>query len=235
LEVIDVYDAIEYVKEHYSEYILDKEVVYFEAGSGGGGNAFAIAAKFPDYFAHVVSMSGMSDYALWYRNDKVGEFRDELDVWVGDIANGTAYAARSGLKLLENLNTPMAIMHGELDRRVPEEHSALYVKRAREIGKGKLVTYLNLRNIGGRVHYEFMDDNHLLTMETFFDSEREKYCEPTKLPRQGTLLIGGYLYTKHFRIMLDSMDKMAQVTYNLDTNEFKVSGVSEDEYTLTVL
>ncbi|MBQ7933280.1 MAG: alpha/beta fold hydrolase, partial [Lachnospiraceae bacterium] len=93
LELMDVIDAIEYVKEHYSEYILDKEVVYFQAGSGGGGNAFAIAGKFPDYFAHVVSTCGMSDYALWHQNDRVGEFRDELDVWIGDISNPMAYAS----------------------------------------------------------------------------------------------------------------------------------------------
>ena len=46
---------IEYVKENYKEYLVSTSIVYFEAGSGGGGNAYTIAGKFPDYFAAIVS------------------------------------------------------------------------------------------------------------------------------------------------------------------------------------
>lgn len=54
-------------------------MVCFETGSGGGGNAYAIAGKFPDYFVHVTALSGMSDYISFYENDEIGEFQDEVN------------------------------------------------------------------------------------------------------------------------------------------------------------
>ena len=234
LELMDVIDAIEYVKEHYSEYILDKEVVYFQAGSGGGGNAFAIAGKFPDYFAHVVSTCGMSDYALWHQNDRVGEFRDELDVWIGDISNPMAYASRSGITFVENLCSPMAIVHGDRDIRVPEEHSANYVKKAEKSGKRNLITYLKLAGIGGQDHFSNITDEQMKAMTQFCETERKKHVTPVEIPRKGKMVIGGYLFTKHFAIVLDSIDKVAEMEYDLDKNIFHVTGVSEKECKLTI-
>jgi len=234
LELLDVIDAIEYVKAHYAQYILDPDVVYFEAGSGGGGNAFAIAGKFPDYFAHVTSLTGMSDYALWYRNDAVGEFRDELDVWIGDISNETAYAARSGIALIENLCAPMAIVHGDGDIRVPEYHSANYVARAQELGKGALVEYLKLIGIGGKDHFTNITDAQMAQVRQFCDRQRKQHTVPVEIPRTGRMVIGGYLFTKAFSVMLDSMDKLAYIDYDLDAQRFEISGVSEQEYTLQV-
>lgn len=231
-ELKDVIDAIEYVKLHYREYILDPDVVYFESGSGGGGNAFAIAGKFPDYFAHVVSMCGMSDYALWHKNDQVGEFRDELDIWVGDIQNETAYATRSGITFVENLCTPMAITHGELDIRVPEYHSARYVQRARELGKGDLVTYKKLIGIGGQGHFTNITPEGMDQVVKFCEDQRKPHKEVVRIPRKGRMVIGGYLYTKDFTVILDSIDNLAWIDYDLDRNQFCVTGVSESEYTL---
>lgn len=82
LELYDIIDACEYAKKHYSKYIIDPEVVYFEAGSGGGGNCYAVISKFPDYFAAATAMCGISDYGMWYDNDRTGEFRDEMDIWI---------------------------------------------------------------------------------------------------------------------------------------------------------
>ncbi|NQU09281.1 prolyl oligopeptidase family serine peptidase, partial [bacterium] len=48
-------------------------------GSGGGGNVLGLVGKFPDLFAAAVAECGISDYALWFAHDQVGEFRDELE------------------------------------------------------------------------------------------------------------------------------------------------------------
>lgn len=231
-ELLDVIDAIEYVKRHYSEYILDPDVVYFQSGSGGGGNAFAIAGKFPDYFAHVVSMCGMSDYALWHRNDQVGEFRDELDVWVGDIQNEAAYASRSGITFVENLCAPMAITHGDGDIRVPEYHSAQYVRKAQELGKGDLVTYKKLVGIGGKDHFTNITPEGMDQVVEFCETQRSAHRQPVRIPRKGRMVIGGYLYTKDFSVILDSIDKLASIEYDLDRQLFRITGVEENEYTL---
>ncbi len=166
-ELFDVIDAIEYVKLHYADYILDPELIYFEGGSGGGGNALALAAKFPDCFAHITALSGISDYRLWYDCDSVGEFRDELDVWVGERSNDAAYVSRSGLELLQNLTAPLAIAHGDSDLRVPCEHSRRYAARAEALGKGSLVTCLELENVGGRGHYSNATEAQLRELDAF--------------------------------------------------------------------
>ena len=234
LELIDVIDAVEYVKTHYSEYILDKEVVYYEGGSGGGCNGMAIAAKFPDYFAHYVNLYGPADLLMFYRNDKIGEFQDEMDVWIGNIENETAYMARSGTWLVENICAPMVLVYGENDARVPIAQAEGYVARAKAVGKGNLISYIRLKGVGGRTHLDNITEAEQLAFEQFYEGERKKCRVPVSIPRKGKFKIGGYLITKHFSVMLDSMNKLADITYDLDNNIFEISGVSESEYTLTV-
>jgi hypothetical protein len=47
-------------------------------------------------------------------------------------------------------------------------------------------------------------------------------------------MIGGYLFTKHFSIVLDSLDQVAEVEYDLLRNKFLVTSVEggECKYTL---
>ena len=231
-ELFDIIDAIEYAKEHYKEYILDPEVVFFQAGSGGGGNAFAIAGKFPDYFAHVVTMTAMSDYALWYRNDFVGEFRDELDVWIGDISDQMAYDSRSGLTVVENLCTPMALVHGDGDIRVPEYHTAIYIDRAKVFGKRDMLTYLKLHGVGGADHFSHITPEGMEQVRAFCDNERRKHMKPIRIPRKGAMVVAGYLVTKEFSVILKDKNKVARVCYDLDKETFEISGVAEGEYVI---
>lgn len=233
-ELYDVIDAIEYAKKMYADYIIDPDTVYFEAGSGGGGNAYAIAGKFPDYFAHVTAMCGMSDYALWYRNDKVGEFQDELVVWIGDIENEQAYRSRSGIALVENLTAPMCITHGETDIRVPVYHARNYIEAATKCGKGELISYMELPGVGAQGHWDGATRELLDKMEAFCEAGRQQKRTPTELPRQGELVVGGYLFTKHFSVIMNNIDRVARVKYDLDAKTFEVIGATAEEYELKV-
>lgn len=229
-ELYDVIDAVEYVKKHYGEYILDDEIVYFEAGSGGGGNALAIAGKFPDYFAQITARSGISDYALWYENDHVGEFRDEMDIWVGSIDNREAYAARSGITSVGNLCTPVAIVHAQKDIRVPVYHARKYVEAAKEQGKGHLVSYLEISGAGGQTHFYNITDSQSREMEAFCESKRALCREPVRIPRKGTMTVCGYLFTKDFQVILHDIDRVACVEYDLDEGRLDVVGAAEGQY-----
>jgi len=234
LELIDIIDAIEYVKDHYSEYILDKEVIYFLGGSGGGGNALALAGKFPDYFTHLVCRCVPYDYALWHQNDSVGEFQDEMDIWIGDISSEMAYASRSGITFVENLCSPMVIVHGACDIRVPEYQSSNYVAKAKQYDKDHLIKYIMLPGIGGEDHFVNMSKEHMEAITSYYENDRLRHTTPVQIPRKGKMIIGGYLYTKHFSIMLNSVDKVAEIAYDLDSNSYHVTGVSEEEYVLTL-
>lgn len=233
-ELFDVIDAVEFAKKKYADYIISPETVLFEAGSGGGGNAYALAVKFPDYFSHIALYSGMSDYEVWYKNDKSGEFRDELDVWIGSVENSEAYASRSGIAGLKNLCSPISIVHGETDIRVPAYHARNFVKKADELGKSSLVEYLELKGVGAGGHFSYITPEQNQEMLNFILNGHMNNLSPVKIPRKGSMAICGYLVTKEFSIILNDINRVAEINYDLDKNEFKVSGVSQDEYKLTI-
>ena len=233
-ELQDVIDAVNYARERYKDYISDPDIVYFEAGSGGGGNALAIAGKFPDFFAAVNALYCMSDYGMWYRNDSDGEFRDEMDIWVGKDPDldPMAYAARSGLSLVRNLYSPLFIAHGELDRRVPVYHSHLYLAAAKAAGKARLIDYYEMKGVGTESHISGASPEQKEELSRRALANLTTHSAPIQLPRKGKLLAGGYLVTKYFRVDLDSLDKIAEVEYDADARTVSVHSAVPCEYTV---
>lgn len=226
-ELYDVIDAVEYVKKHYAEYITDPDTVYFDAGSGGGGNAMAIACKFPDYFAHVSALCGISDYALWHDGDsELGEFRDELDIWIGPRSHEEAYRSRSGAALVQNLCAPMCIVHGETDIRVPSEHSRKFIAAAEAAGHGDKIRYWEIPGVGTREHWGNATPQQLERIAQFCEEGRCANRTPVSIPRRGCMAVGGYLFTKHFSVILQDLDCVAQVEYDLDTGRLEVTGAA---------
>lgn len=228
LELYDVIDACEYVKKHYAEYISDPEVVYFKGGSGGGGNCYAILNKFPDYFAAAASMCGPSDYMEWYDDDPIGEFQDELEVWVGPRGEkgsfNEAYASRSGLYGLENLYTPLFIAHGNADNRVPVSHMHHYLERAKELEKDHLIGHYELDGVGKGDHWTGASDDQMKKMGEGVDGVIANNTTPINIPRKGRLIVQGYVVTKHFSVFCDSIDNMGEIIYDLDADSFEFKG-----------
>lgn len=232
-ELYDIIDAVEYCKKHYQEYLIDSEIVYFDAGSGGGGNAYALAGKFPDYFAAINALCGISDYLLWWQNDKVGEFRDEMEVWIGSAKNTTAYRSRSGITMVQNLCSPLRIAHGETDIRVPVSHARNYMKAAETAGKSTLIDYWELPQIGGEDHWTFLTDALSQKLHAFRFENFTKHRSPVRIPPRGQMVVCGYLVTKEFSIRLNSIDSVAIIDYDLERNSFQIRGVPDQSYTLT--
>lgn len=223
-ELFDLYDACEYVKKHYKDYIIDENIIFYEGGSGGGGNAYELACKFPDYFAAIVAMCGISDYALWYKNDLVGEFKDEMEPWIGYTPeqNLEAYASRSGIDGVSNLRSPMFIAHGETDIRVPCYHARNYVNKANEVGRGNLVTYWEVPQTGGPDHWTYITDENAKKLEQLCDEHKQAHLKPVTLERKGSLIIHGYLKTKYFFVVLDDIGAVGKIDYDIDKDYFKV-------------
>ena len=159
-ELQDVIDAVEFAKRHYRDRIASPQIVLLSGGSGGGGNAYALVGKFPDYFSAAVMESGISDYLLWHVFDAKGEFRDEMEgvngkdpkgrkPWIGGspAMNSEAYRSRGGLTTVANLLTPSLLIHGAEDLRVPALHARLWAGAAQGQGHGPLVTYHELAGV----------------------------------------------------------------------------------------
>jgi pimeloyl-ACP methyl ester carboxylesterase len=234
LELIDIWDAVQFVREHYQSYIADPEVVYLEGGSGGGGNVLACVAKFPDLFAAATALCGISDYRVWYEQDSIGEFRDEMDVWIGGAPAGreTAYRARSGLHLCENVLTPLYLAHGETDVRVPAWHSRAYVERMRHVGKSRLVQYDEVPGVGTRDHYGNATAAQMQAIHEASEQNRKLHRLPVQLPGRGRFIVGGYVYTQSFRLMLESVDAVAELEYDLDRGEYRITADRPYSYEL---
>jgi pimeloyl-ACP methyl ester carboxylesterase len=223
-ELQDVIDAVEHARTHFADRILDPDLVTLRGGSGGGGNVFALLGKFPDYFCRARAECGISDYALWHRNDADGEFRDEMEGagWIGGSPDTRpeAYLSRSGLATVANLLTPLLIFHGEKDIRVPAEHSRRYTAEALRLGKRDLVTYHEFPGVGTRSHYGNITPEQEAYRRDFGRAFLLQNPRPIPLPRRGRFVVAGYLKTRSFEIILDSVDRVAALDYDLDTGRF---------------
>jgi pimeloyl-ACP methyl ester carboxylesterase len=221
-ELQDVVDAVEFAKRTYADRILEPERITLTGGSGGGGNVMALLGKFPDYFHRAKAECGIGDYGLWYRNDKVGEFRDEMDVWMGTTPelDPEAYASRGGVTTAGNLCTPVILFHGDSDPRVPVEHSRLFVNATRRAGKGHLVSYYELKGVGHPGHYggstPAQEEFRLLTGDAFLKSGPL----PEPLPGKGYLTVAGYVKTRPFEVTLENINRVAEIHYNLEKDAF---------------
>ncbi len=223
-ELYDFYDAYKYALAKYPALISDTGQVYFSGESGGGGNGFSILGKFPDLFCNACILCGISDYAEWFKNDKIGEFRDEMLPWIGfpPEQNPGAYAARSGITTVRNLLTPVYIVHGETDIRVPSAHSRTFYEKAKKLKKD--VEYLELKNVGTRDHYGNITENQIREKDEFIRRALSKHPNPV-LPEKGDMIVAGYLVTKHFSVFLNSIDEVGEIKYDLRKKKVKfISG-----------
>jgi len=152
-------------------------------------------------------MGGMSDYALWYRDDLEGRYRDEMEAkgWIGGTpdTNPGGYRARGGIHVVENLLTPVLVIHGRRDQAVPVHHAERYGARASELKKNNVEVVLNDRGHGSIEWPRAL---------AFLKSHQR----PRHLESKGTLLVHSFLACRSFWLVLDHPSRMAKVDYLLD-------------------
>jgi len=248
-ELQDVIDAVEFARVHYRDRIASPAGVLLWGGSGGGGNAYGLVGKFPDYFSAAIMESGMSDYGLWHSFDRKGEFRDELEgvdgkdpkgrpAWIGGSpeTNAEAYRSRGGLTTVGNLLTPSLIFHGSTDVRVPAMHARLWAGAALGQGRGGLVTYHEMAGVGDhRLHNANETKAHQTSRVRTSEAFLRAHQEPPALPPSGSLVVAGYVKTARFEVILDSIDRVGRVDYDLAAGTFTVRAPTATQATLRVL
>jgi pimeloyl-ACP methyl ester carboxylesterase len=170
VEIYDIYDAIEHVKNRYSRYI-DGSNVHIVGYSGGGGNVMSALTKFPDYFRVGAAHFGISDYGYdvtygWFFNGAgpTGVHHDLLVADIGDPSLGDPnvrdrYHARASS--LASKNNPYSEIHLFVDYNettCPPNLTTIYrdnaVSQASYPGEFNNITV----HIGGYGKYE--DFNH---------------------------------------------------------------------------
>jgi len=204
-ELIDGLDALEHARRMWPELVDDGAGPYAVGGSGGGGNVLALVGKAPDIFAAAVSWAGMSDYALWYRGDGRGIYRDEMEEWIGGSPddNPEGYRSRGGLHVIENVLTPTLVIHGTKDEAVPVRHAEEYERRSRQLKKETI-----------KVHYN--DLGHACADWPIMLRHLHAHPRPPELPARGSLLVHGFLACRAFRMVLEEPSRMGRAEYHLD-------------------
>ena len=232
-ELQDVIDAVECARREFAGSVLDPELITLTGGSGGGGNVLALLGKFPDTFCRARADCGISDYALWYRNDAVGEFRDEMEGagWIGGDPDTRpeAYASRGGITTVANLLTPLILFHGDEDPRVPVEQSRNYVARAREAGKGHLITYHELKGVGHAILKGHITPGQEALRKRAIEAFLGDDPQPIHIPRSARFVVAGYLKTREFEVVLDSVDHVGSVEYDLEQGFYRITAPTARE------
>ena len=240
-EIYDIYDAVEYVKANYSD-VVNPNQIHLVGYSGGGGNAFACAAKFPDYFNTIISFFGMSDYGHdsedgWYQNGAGETYQPTLESWIGDNPTNVpnAYHARAHVLGMANYSGGhLFIFHDEDDTTVPVINSS-NVKDILD-GAGLSNYTYNISKAGDPfrwLHGYPAEIPALIVAEPIFINPivAETYSAWT-VTASGTVTVLGYIKTKRFTIWLGGLteaaagaglDEVAIVAYNTVTGQYTVT------------
>lgn len=228
-ELQDAVDALNAAKQIFPSATADV-TPHLHGGSGGGGNVLGLLGKFPDLFASAVCECGISDYALWYAHDSVGEFRDELrdKNWVGGDpqSNPEAYLSRGGRTTAGNLLTPLLMMHGCDDKRVPFEQAQVYIEALKHHGKEWLAYLQAYPGVGVPGHFSGMNDaTHALRKKMIAEHHGQHLQAPT-LRTSGRMVVAGYLRTAAFDVTLETVDQVALLEYDLKRSRFVIKAPS---------
>ena len=123
-------------------------------GSGGGYMSFVIATEEPDAFEAQVIRAPVSDWELlaidrygaegraWTANRTPRRERSEFGGSADEIPD--EYHDRSPLNFVENVVVPQLLIQGLRDGSVPPRQSQVWAERMEELGKGGLLTYVEL-------------------------------------------------------------------------------------------
>lgn len=148
----DIATVAEHVIENYEWIDEDRIVMY--GRSFGGYSAYWQAVQYPDLYDAVISWVGLSDLVDMYENT-MPHFKTELMVKnLGHPEENEAlYEERSPITHVENVDSPLLILHGVGDSRVPVSQARLMDDALEEAGyeKGPDGDY-EYEELGGEGH-----------------------------------------------------------------------------------
>jgi hypothetical protein len=220
-ELYDIYDAIEYVKTNYANYV-DETKIALIGYSGGGANVIGMAGKFPDLASITFDYFGITDYGYtddgWYQqgNDVSSTFGG-----TPSTAPNNYYVA-DPISGVRNYYGDVYAFHDTLDVTVEVIHS----QRLRDT--------LTANSIDGIVDVSFSGDpiRYLHGLPTTYTDIENKYATykdyvhilpELSVNNQDVFLVQGFLKTKDFEIWLDDgLSEVATLDYNLTTHSYSI-------------
>jgi pimeloyl-ACP methyl ester carboxylesterase len=229
-ELYDGVDVLDACRRSMPAAVSSSAAPRLWGGSGGGSNVLGLLGKFPDLFSAAVCEVGVSDFGLWFLHDAVGEFCDEMEGagWIGGnpTTRPEAYLSRGGRTTAMNLLTPLLMIYGMADPRVPFEQATVYLDAARAHQRDHLITTLFFPGVGHPGHYGGLDEAGHQKRQESVTAHLNQHGQAPQLPEKGTLVVAGYLVTKRFAVMLESVDCVALLEYDLSCLQFTLHAPS---------
>lgn len=220
VEVADILDAVEAVRERYAALVRANNVSLAGYG-GGGGNALSCAVRFPDAFRMLVAFCPVADYAAWFYTGADSTQKSMLSRDIGGSPQELpgAYLSRNAILASENNRQSRILIFVDEDDREcpPEQQGELWVARAETVGLENVELHISTPGEPTRWlygHSEALQDSEAL----FLPRLLEPKATPPVLPQTGQLHVPGYIITRGWECWLeDGRNGVAVVEYNLGT------------------
>ena len=129
--VADVEAAVEWLHDHPE---VDPDRVVAMGGSYGGFMVLAALTEYPDLWAAGVDIVGIANFVTFLEN--TGDWRRELrEAEYGSLADDREFLESiSPINNIEDIRSPLFVLHGANDPRVPVGEAEQIVEEAREQG-----------------------------------------------------------------------------------------------------
>jgi len=240
LDVMDVYDAVQVCCRQFARQV-DATNLNVIGYSGGGGNTFACFVRFPDTFRVAASFFGIPDYAEFYRAKGRPDCNRILVAAVGGTPRQqpAAYAARNFTHAAgNNSQTRFHIFWDEAETACPGFMDEDFIRA----GHRNCIPQRSRQSDKYRWRHGYTTDSpDLIKADDRFVPEMLKgRVAAPQLPRAGTLIVPGYVVTRHFQIWVQpeaqpellGQSGVAKVEYRLGAAgpEFRVLSVSKGHF-----
>jgi hypothetical protein len=100
--------------------------------------------------------------------------------------------------------------------------------------KDDLVSFFELKGVGTRKHWGNASTEQMEDMAGICEENRSRNSKVLKIPEKGIMAVGGYLFTKRFSVILDSLDKFAFVEYDIKKGIYRLSCDENCSYELKI-
>jgi len=252
-EIYDIYDAVEYAKNHFALY-LDPDNINITGGSGGGMDTFSAIVHFPDYFRVAAPFVAPPDLDHWFQQMEAsikiieqmaknigGQHAGSWSLFshiIEDIGGLPSQVPDKYLTknwVLAAINNPSTLIHIFFDAEdgaSPSiiERSKAYLEETKKMGYTNVNLHFSQRGDRLRFLHWGVPDNTFV-WHYFLPSIFSKSQPAPVLSDAGRLVILGFVKTKKFVIWLgEGNDAVAKLDYVLSpsTSTFYFRRLSQD-------
>lgn len=242
-EIHDIHDAVNYVRTNWSP-LVNTNLVIAAGYSGGGGNVFNYATRFPDTVSAVVSHFGITDYGFnstwgWYYAGASPTQQTQLVTYIGDPATLTnRYRARASTEAYpQNFRGHTYFFHDEGDTSVSINQSLAMVTNLNTFARAYTTNWTKAGDAVRWLHSNPNDNAGASQTEAVWLSAVVAGAHrPWLLPASGTLRVNSWLTSRRgFSITLGAaVDEVADVSYDTATRSYTVTPLTAPlDFTIT--